>query len=72
MFNMSAKGTSSSPVKPDQILVLDPSGELKFKGLSSDNAMTLMTTPLLYLIASTRRKPDVEFHSLHVGNTVVI
>lgn len=32
MSNMSAKGSSSSPVKPDQILVLDPSGELKFKG----------------------------------------
>jgi len=30
---MSAKGASSLSVKPDQILLIEPSGELKFKGL---------------------------------------
>jgi len=47
---MSAKTVSPISSKPNQILVLEPYSELKFKGLSFGNVMTLMTTPLRNLL----------------------
>jgi len=43
-FN-SVNMNKASPAR-EQILVLDPSQELKFKGLLCNNTVTLLTTPL--------------------------
>ena len=59
---MSAKAASPYSVKPNQILVLEPSGELKFKGVSSDSAITVLTTPRLlavYIVPATRTRSFV-------------
>jgi len=54
---MSAKAASPYSVKPNQILVLEPSGELKFKGVSSDSAITVLTTPLVCWLCILCRQP---------------